>query len=288
MGGDVKAIVLLALTPCVLSAQLPVGCFDTTLGPWVAVEASYTNGLGRSPPPDQSPDSVGAIIPSRLRLDDAPFARSTRDAKLVSVPANVLQVPHPFRFWRHEGDSLFLTFSNRYSGTNSTLGASDGRWRGLARTFTDVGGSLVYERPIVLEPVDCQTPPREPASLDPNLRRGIDLADGVELVLGRPLPSGVRLEPRRSGAFTALVQAAGVWAGHDTVVVRVDSDDIVHHIELRYPVGFDLSDALYSLSSVQAPNRDQGTQARWINRTTRITLSLGRRPRLVFLDPRYF
>jgi hypothetical protein len=208
--------------------------------------------------------------------------------KLVTVPPNTLQVPHAFRSWSQNDDSLFVGLSTGFVGTSSRLAKTDEGWVGQARTFSDMGDALQFERRIELRPVGCDTPPLEPASLDEVLLRGIDVAGGQRLELGELVPTEVKLESASSRTWTVIAEATGPLAGHDALVIHRTPDHIVHHIELHYPVGFDLTAISEWLSSVRLPNRVLGENEVWMNRTTWIAVQRGSRPRVLLRDRRYF
>jgi hypothetical protein len=182
---------------------------------------------------------------------------------------------------------LSVGFSTGFSGTLSKLSRAGDEWRGTTESRTDQLGAQRYRRSMRLKPVDCDAPPIEPASLDPPLLRRIPLANGDILELGAHLPTGIALSPRRTGAWNADVAAGGLWAGHDTVVVRLDRERTVHHISLRYPETFDLSAIADSLRRAYPPERYGGREWSWVNRTSRLWLSFGPRPSVTILDPRY-
>ena len=287
-----KAVVFLlgvggGLLPVVAAAQIEFGCYDVLLGEWSPIDSTHVADLPRPPPPDQSGDSAFYSLPSRLRLRGELGARARTDWFLVTVPPNTLQVPHAGQTWNAVADTLRIDFSGRFGGTSSTLYRTPDGWEGLARTRSDVGGVLRYERPIALAPADCDSPAPVPASLDRPLLRRIELAGGGVLELGQPLPPGVTTFPRRSGAWRVDVEAVGTWAGNDTVVVRLDPQGTVFHIEFRYPDGFDLAPLLDSLDAAFGTRRNSfGITPSWTNRTTRIFIGLAG-PRVVLIDRRY-
>ena len=284
----VGLIVGASFLPGRAQAQVAAGCFDVSLGEWSPIDSTHVVDLPRPSPPDQSGDSVSYLIPPRLRLHDDRTARRSAEAFLVSVPPNALQVPHPFLSWTGASDSLRIALSTGYSGTISTLYPTTDGWTGSARTFSDVRGVLRYERPMTLHRVACESEPPVPASADRPLPRSVELREHETLALGQPLPSGAVAQPRRSGAKTLEVEVAGIWAGADTVVVRIDEKGVVFHIEMRYPDGFDLSPLMQALLHEFGAGRTlrEASSTRWRNRTT-IMFADPRRPRILIRDPRY-
>lgn len=221
--------------PPAIDAQVIGACYDITVGEWAAVESTHTAALPRAQRPDFSGDSVIYALPPRVQLRGTPYLRSPGHGYVLAVPENSLQVPHSMLFWRGDADSLRLVISTGFAGTVSRLTPAGEDWVGFAQTFSDVVGLLRYRRPIRLVRVDCAAPPPVPAASDQPLVREIELASSRRLTLGDTLPAGIRTRPRRSGAITVDVMTRGLLAGADTVIARVDSEGLVHRIELRYP-----------------------------------------------------
>lgn len=281
-------VVLAGVITADAGAQQGLGCFDVTVGRWAPIQGSHVvSQLERPGPPNSRPDSVSYMIPSRIQLTRRPAVRAGDDMYRIEVPETTLPTPHAFQSWRLRSDTLVLGFSTGFTGTESRLARDGAGWSGSMETFTDVHGVLRYRSTVRLEPIDCSAAPTVPASSDPPVLRRIELATGGSLALGEPVPEGVRLNPRRTGAWTAAVEAAGILAGHDTVVVRLDVERVVHHIELRYPRGYDLTPLADSLTDSYPAGQGTRTGISWTNRTTRMWIDLTGRPRLVILDPRY-
>jgi hypothetical protein len=282
-------VVTATLLPTASYAQVQVGCFDVSLGNWTPVESTHEVNLPRPPRPDVSGDSVIYSIPPRIRLHGEP-ARGSARWFLVTVPENSLQVPHSFLSWSGTPDSLRIVLSTGFAGTRSTLRPTSDGWTGTSRTFSDIVGLLRYERPITLHRVDCESEPPVPASVDKRLPRSVELQAHSPLVLGEPVPARALAHPRRSGAKTLEVKPSGMWAGPDTVIVRVNRQDVVFHIEMRYSRGFDLSPLVQELSSkFGSGDAVPGTESFfWHNRTTTMFVSAGRsQPGAVIYDPRF-
>jgi hypothetical protein len=76
--------------------------------------------------------------------------------------------------------------------------------------------------------------------------------------------------------------------GTDTVVARVGSDGLLTWLELRFEDDFDLTHLLRLLQAEYGPGRElEGARAWfWNNRTTRMSIQLDHRPRLILADPR--
>lgn len=282
------AVVIASVLPTAVCGQVQVGCFDVSLGDWTPVESTAEAGLPRPPRPDVSGDSVVYSMPPRLRLHSEPSQGSDRSF-LVTVPESSLQVPHSFLSWSGTPDSLTIVLSTRYAGTISKLRATSDGWTGTSRTFSDVIGLLRYERPVTLHRVDCDSEPSVPASADKQLPRSVELQDHSPLVLGQPLPAGVVHHPLQSSRVRTLeVEPAGMWAGADTVIVRLNDQDTVYRIEVRYSRGFDLSPLVRDLASKFGLSDDQpGTSSFWENRTTTMFVRTDESlPRAVIYDPR--
>lgn len=271
-----------------LSAQ--VGrCYDISTGEWFPIDSTHRVEAPRPERPDLSADSVIYSLPVRVRLDSVPSPYAPEAGNMVfSVPVNTLQVPHRWRSWRSNGDSLRLVLSTGYSGTVTQLVRSGGGWEGNATTFSDNRGFLRFLSTVRLEPTDCEVPPAIPATADRPLLRSITLTSGKRLALGEPLPAGTDTQPRRSGALTVLDDASGRWMGTDTIVALVNRQGLVSRIELRYPEGFDLGPALQSLEAEYRSGNTWGDANwwSWRNRTTTMSLRLDHRPRLTLEDPR--
>jgi hypothetical protein len=180
---------------------------------------------------------------------------------------------------------LFTTVLG-HPGTGGAFVEEGTAWRGSLHAFR-YQGVTAYERDFVLEPVGCETPPPVPASLDRPVLRRVELASGAVLELGRPLPPGVDVERRPTGAWTVLAEAAGRFAGADTIIiVRPGLDDApVGWIELRTVDDLDLQPLLLGLiREFGAPRRREGGGVEWENRTTQFFIRNPRR--VVLIDPR--
>ena len=289
-----KPVLLAIALPCsgvppALDAQIAGACYDVAVGDWTAVDSTHIVSLPRPRPPDRSGDSVIYSLPSRVQLLSTPF-RGPGLSYVLAVPDNALQVPHSLLSWRGDADSLRLRVSTGFAGTVSRLTPAGEDWVGFAQTFSDVLGLLRYRRPIRLVRVDCASPPPVPATADRPLLREVEVAPSSRLTLGTPLPASVRARPRRSGAVTVEVSPTGLLAGADTVIARLDSAGRVHHIELRYPEGHDLSAALDAFVRQYGPGRalERSRTVFWHNRTTTLFITPdGPLPRLVLYDPRF-
>ncbi len=64
-----------------------------------------------------------------------------------------------------------------------------------------------------------------------------------------------------------------MWAGSDTVIVRVNHQDVVFHIEMRYSGGFDPSPLVQELSSKFGSGDALPGSFFWHNRTTTMFVS---------------
>jgi hypothetical protein len=111
----------------------------------------------------------------------------------------------------------------------------------------------------------------------------VELSGGEVLELGELLPEGLATEPRgMSGGLTVLAESSGMFAGADTIIVRLgDRIGRIAAIELRYPLEFDLDIPLMAIV------REFGRVG--LNRTTRVSaIARGAqtRPRLTLSDPR--
>ncbi|GMV06269.1 MAG: hypothetical protein AMXMBFR53_25450 [Gemmatimonadota bacterium] len=286
------ALLAAALLALPARAQQVEGrCFDVETGPWRPLPRTQAAAGLYAPPPDVSGDSVIYSAPPRVRLDATEAAAET-EWRPVTVPDDALSTPHSFKGWRPMGDSLLLVLSTGYAGLEGRALPSGGGWAGTLRTFTDVGGTLLYERDVRLVPAGCDTPPPIPASADRRLPREVPLQDGPTLALARPLPAGVSMEPRRSGAWTILGASGGALPGADTIVVRLNRRGVLNHIELRFPPDYDVAGLARRLEAEHGPGvqSERSPGATWHNRTTTVYLfpapAAGGRHRLLLLDPR--
>ena len=284
------ALMLLASQPAALRAQLEGSCYDVSVGTWLPIDSSHVAAVPRPRRPDLSGDSVYYSLPPRVQLrQDAPYPDAPADVHRLWVPDNALQVPHSFMSWQADGDSLLLRMSTGFAGTTSRLTRSGVDWVGWAQTFSDVIGVLRFKQPVRLTRVDCDTRPSAPASADRPVLRGFDFEGVGRLDLGDTLPTAVRISPRRSGAVLLELDASGLWAGADTVVARLGSGGRLQHLELRYPEGHDLGDAMRYVREHYGPGVGLPNSGAtfWENRTTTFFISLnGTRPRAVLIDPR--
>ncbi len=282
-----SALAVLAIWPVAARAQQR--CFDVTVGDWLPIDGSHTIPFVAPPRPDQGADSVEYLLPPRIVLHDVPASLTRHGGRRASVPPNALQVPHAILGWRPMANGMQLVVSNGMGGTISILRRAPDGWRGKARTFSDLEGVLRFERPVHLRRVDCKSEPPILASADKRLLRSVELRGRAPLVLGSPLPDGVTARPRRSGTKTVDAYPSGRWEGADTVIVRIDREGRVCRVELRYPVGFDLS----PLHRVLEEEFGLGAEFLgfgsfyWHNRTTSMYVAPARsKPRFAIYDPR--
>jgi hypothetical protein len=259
-------------------AQEPGQCFDVVPGPWQLVNPA--DSALADPPPDQAADSVRRDLPRRIRL----LERSEEPSRSnIDVPADALDTPHTIRVWSQPGDSLRISFSTGFAGTTTRLSSDGDRWTGWSRAFADYEPYYAYERPVVLEPVDCSSPPPQRADLDPPLPRRVDFDDAPTLELGRPAPSDWAAS--RGGEWTGGTTPLGLLAGADSVRVKVTTDGLVREIDLVYAQDFDPTPVRRHLDSLGA-QRSEGVE-HWRNRTTRVMLRRFDFGRVITLtDPR--
>lgn len=270
-------------TPAV--AQLAGTCFDVVeMGLWYPVEPTLAREDLRGPPPAE--DSYNKAFPVRIRIEDDTMA--TGEWSRFEIPEMAQQTPHSIRAWRFSGDTLRLHLSDGFHGVRAHLLQDADGWAGTLRTHTDNGGTLLYERELVLGPVSCDSPPPISADEDPALLRTLELVGGESLELGEPLPDGVLTEPRSSRWLTALAEPAGPFAGGDTVLVEVGwRSGRVANIEVRFPPDFDVSNLVATLEEAFGPGAEAIGTA-WRNRTTRVWVSPGGAlPRARLTDPRF-
>lgn len=281
------AVVMVLLLTSETAAQLSGRCFDADLGGWSPIEGTHQGDRPPVGPPSQSPDSMSYVFPPRvLFTDEVPSRMSGSDGYRVDIPPQAIQVPKPFRWWTLLGDSLSVGLSSGFTGVTAVLRRSQDGWDGLLRNWSDNMGTQLYERPIVLREVDCDSEPPMLASSDAAAPRSVPSSTGPPLELARPVPSDYMTEPVRSFLVVQGLEAAGSWAGSDSVLVSVNSDGLISHIELRYPEGFDAGPLEAELLAEFGPGRTDSSWRAWWNRTTRSSLQLGSRVRVLMIDPR--
>jgi hypothetical protein len=203
----------------------------------------------------------------------------------VIIPENSPQTPHRYRIWRRSGDTLVIMLTNGFYGVHARVLPRGRDWVGAVRTTSDNIGTLLYERTLTLRTVDCNSPPPA-ADGEIRLPRAVELMGDLTVTLGSAVPEDVRLAPRRSGAFTVQAEAAGRFAGADTIVIVLDETSrLVGRIELRYRHDFDVSGIVADIEAEAGPPRF----ASWQNRTTRLSVF----PpgvagwRVILIDPRF-
>lgn len=280
------ALLMILVLTSETEAQLAGRCFDADLGGWSAIEGTHLVDGPPVGPPNESPDSMSFAFPPRvLFTDEAPARMGGSEGYRLDVPSEALQVPKPFRWWTLQGDSLSVGLASRFTGVTAVLGPSQDGWEGRLRNWSDNRGTQLYERPIVLREVDCASEPPVLASSDAAAPRSVPSSNGPPLQLARPVPSDYMTEPVRSFLVVQGLQAAGPWAGSDSVLVGVNNDGLIFHIELRYPEGFDAGPLQTELLAEFGPGRTDSPWPAWWNRTTRSSLQLGSRVRVLMIDP---
>lgn len=269
------------------AAQLSGRCFDADLGGWSPIAGTHLVDGPPVGPPSESADSMFYAFPPRvLFTDEAPSRMDRSGAYRLDIPEQALQVPKPFRWWTLQGDSLSVGLSDGFTSVTASLRRSNDGWEGLLRTRSDNMGTQRYERLIVLRGVDCDSEPPVLASSDAAAPRSVPSSTGPPLELARPVPSDYMTEPVRSFLLVQGLEAAGPWAGSDSVLVRVNRDGLISRIELRYPQGFDAGPLEAELLAEYGPGRPDSSWPVWWNRTTRSSLQVGSRVRLRMIDPR--
>ena len=268
-------------------AQLANHCFDAELGGWSPIEGTHLGDGAPVGPPSESADSMFYAFPPRvLFTDEAPPRGGGRGVYRLDIPARALQVPKPFRWWTLQGDSLLVGLGDGFTSVAAVLRRSDDGWVGLLRNRSDNVGGQLYERPIVLRETDCDSEPPVLASSDAPAPRSVPSSTGPPLQLGRPMPSDYSTEPVRSFLVVRGLEPAGHWAGSDSVLVQVNADGLISHIEVRYPEGFDSGPLEAELIAGFGPGRADSPWPAWWNRTTRSSLQVGSRVRVMLIDPR--
>jgi hypothetical protein len=177
---------------------------------------------------------------------------------------------------------LFL--GNGFYGVKARLERTASGWSGWLRNHTDGGRSEEHERALRLESVSCDSPPPIAASDDRPLPRVVELSGGEVLELGELLPEGLATEPRgMSGGLTVRAQTSGMFAGADTIIVRLaPRTGRIAGIELRYPLEFDLDIPLRAI--VREFGRPGANRTTTVSAMAREAQNL---PRLVLSDPRF-
>jgi len=280
-------VVALLVLAAKADGQLVDRCFDAELGAWSPIEGTHVGDGDPVGPPSEGPDSVSYAFPPRVLLTgEAPVRDGRSRAYRLDVPPGALEVPKPHRSWWLDGDTLSIRLADGLTGTDAALLRSNDGWVGSLRNRSDMLGTQLYARPIVLREADCDTDPPVPASSDAPAPRSVPAGTGPGLELARPVPPDYSTRPVRSFLLVSGLEPAGVWAGSDSVFVRVNSDGLVSDIEIRYPEGFDPGPLGVELVEEFGSGRDDAPWLAWRNRTTRALLQVGRRARVLLTDPR--
>lgn len=257
-----------------LAAQEPIPspgpCYDVTEGEWVLDEE--TRDYAREPIPyEYDADSVYFQIPPRIQVV----------GQQVVVPPNALPVPR-FRGSVINGGELQLGVSNGYVGVGVTLHRSGDGWTGVARTFSDVMPHQVYERPIELTRVPCDSPPPVSINAMRPLARTVELEGGEVIRLGKPLPESLSTRTRPSGDWTVIGRTTGLFGTTDSIAVWLHpTTRVVWEIRLTYQ-----GDDAYSV--MEARLRDvfgiQDYEGSYRNRITLLSLVRSGRTRILLED----
>jgi hypothetical protein len=283
---SLSSVVLAGALATGASGQTQGVCFDADLGPWSPIEGTHTQTGEPAGPPSESLDSLFYSFLPRVMLTGADFSSAPDDWFGVEVPAGALSVPKPFRSWRRAGDSLWIRLSDGFTGTNSAMARTGDGWVGILRASSDNGGVQLYQRSIELRPADCRSPPPALASDDVPAPHSIPSGSGGDLVLERPVPEEYRLVAVRSMHQVVGIDPTGYWAGAETVLVRLNADDLVAEIHVGYPEGFDgatLRDGLLGDFGIGARGLSGPS---WWNRSTRTFLSVEGRVAVQMIAPR--
>lgn len=295
----VAAVWVLVASACAVDRSPPQiqpgSCYEVSTGAWTVVDSTRVDD-GPAAPPDRRGDSLSYVFPVRVRLDSAAH-EGTPGGRVMTVPDEVLQVPHRYHWWRVSGDTLQLVLSTGYAGLMTRLLPDDTAWAGSAVTWSDGGGRPLFSRSVRLDPASCSSPAPVPASADRPLPRQIELATGALLAVGRSVPSGTRTSDGLYGNLLVEEATAGAWAGADSVFVRLSPDSLVRRIDVRYPPDHDLQALATMLEGEFGPARRSESRFllneprrswRWSNRTTDVVVRESADGGIVQLeDPRF-
>lgn len=227
------------------------GCLDVTMGPWVV--DTYAQKL--EPRPSEPGDNERQRVPPRIRFA-GPYDRRPTVTRIVG-PDLGWSLRYEFMSGRIVGDSLWLAFSNGFSGMTAGLHRSGNGWTGTARTFNDFIPHQIHSRPVILGPADCASSPPVPEEESHPLGRVVELEGGQVITLGEPLPEGLEtvvlppytwnwpprltdspadIEPLTTPRNAVIVvgPTRGLFGTADSIQVHTDPAGLVYSVRLLY------------------------------------------------------
>ena len=202
---------------------IPGACFEVEHGEW-------------APPADLGADSILVLLPSRIRFTDSPSRGNLRPGSFqLEVASGALGSVHAVRGWSESGDTIFLVWSNGYSGVGGALRREGSDLRGTLRTFWDYKDEA-QSAEALLRRVGCNAPHPGPTEAVIPIPRSVTLEDGRELRLAEELE---RLEgPVESRsetlAYITEVRVEGVGLVGE-VLLRINSGGQLRGLRFEFP-----------------------------------------------------
>ncbi len=227
------------------------GCLDVTVGPWVV--DTYAGKL--EPRPSEPGDHEWERIPPRIGFAGTHDGRPSTTRIVGSDPGWSLR--YEFMSGRIDGDSLWLAFSNGFSGMTAGLRRSGNGWTGTARTLNDFIPHQIHSRPVILGPADCASSPPVPEEESHPLGRVVELEGGQVITLGESLPerletvvlppytwnwpprltdSPAGIEPLTTprNAVGVVGRTRGLFGTADSIQIHTDPAGLVYSVRLLY------------------------------------------------------
>lgn len=228
-----------------------VGCYDLRVADWKPRSSGGMDSLRLTtflPPPRveflSQPLHTGGPGKQSFVVQPAPGSRAS---------------PHWYASWWLDGDSIRASWSTGFEGVIVTLGRGGERLKGHASPVTDAD---VLPRPVseaVATPVPCSEAPAYSFRASQLISRVIRLDRRDSLVLGGPVPDGVRTSSQE-GTKELVVhdRAIGPFKGASGLYVTLSRGELIREVRVEFPRGIDGDSLVQALAValVEAQRRE--------------------------------
>lgn len=287
MRGAIVLALLAAFHVRVVAQEVAGRCFELEHAEW-------------TPAVDVGLDSIYMGLPSRVRFGSDPAGTLlSGDASSLDVPEGALPSVHDIHHWVGRPDSLFLLWSDGFSGVRGSFSRSEGVLEGMVESFWD------FPRPrqsalARLVPVPCSAPHEPERVRQRLLPRFVELGDGRRFELGSPISGVPGLDAGR-GRLPRYARDVVVF-GAEVAEVRITptEDGLIKSMHFQLAPELDEEAFIARLEDELGPGLRADSPGSgpmelevlsWQNRTTSYTFSKSRRQggpweyRLTITDP---
>ena len=167
--------------------------------------------------------------------------------------------PHRPASWWLDGDSVRASWSTGFEGVIVALGRDGEGLRGHASPVTDAD---VLPRPVseaVATPVPCSEAPAYSLRASQLISRVIQLDRRDSLVLGGPVPDGVRTSTQDgTNELVVHARAIGAFKGASGLYVTLSRGKLIREVRVEFPRGIDGDSLVQALAValVEAQRRE--------------------------------